>query len=77
MTRKDEEVPSERLHFVMPPKTKAVLDEIQARTGARSMAEVIRRAIALYDVVSDEVAQHGSAIILRSPDGTETRVKVV
>ena len=77
MASKNPSNDGERLHLLMPPTTKRVLDRIQARTTARSWTEVIRRAIALYDVVSEEMAEdHDSIVVVRHPDGTETKVRI-
>ena len=69
---------SERLHLLVPAKTKAILERLQKRTNAGSKTEVIRRAIALYDAISDEAeGDPGSSIIVRAADGTETKLKII
>ncbi|KKK68641.1 hypothetical protein LCGC14_2942010, partial [marine sediment metagenome] len=47
----------------MPEKTKQIIDDLQVRTGAGSMTEVIRRALALLDVVSAEQEKGGELFI--------------
>ena len=71
----------ERLHLLMPSQTKALLDQLQERTGAGSMTEVIRHALALYDLVSEEIGK-GKEIIVRDPavpdpEKTEQRIRLV
>lgn len=71
----------ERLHLLMPPRTKALLDELQARTGAANMTEVVRRALALYDMISREL-EKGHELFVRNPHeksarGGEVKVKLL
>jgi Arc/MetJ-type ribon-helix-helix transcriptional regulator len=59
----------------MPPKTKELLDDLQQRTGSGSMSEVIRRALALLDVVSKE-QKTGATFFIHNTDGSQTRVEI-
>jgi hypothetical protein len=52
------------------------LDRIQAESGAASLTEVLRHAVAVYDRVIQE-KKKGSEVILRSPDGRETSIFLV
>jgi hypothetical protein len=65
----------ERLHLSMPPKTKELLDDLQDRTGAGTMSEVIRRALSLLDVVSKE-QKEGGQFFIHSKDGSQTRIEI-
>ena len=56
----------ERFHLLMPAKTKKLLDDLQRRTKATNMTEVIRNALAVYDAVSRELEQ-GKELIIRDP----------
>jgi len=55
---------------------KSQLDELRARTDAPSITEVIRRSIALYDLVTEHCAE-GGAIVFRHVDGTEETLKLL
>lgn len=59
----------------MPPKTKGLLDDLQARTGSGTMSEVIRRALALLDIVSKE-QETGGQFFIQKKDGSQTRVEI-
>lgn len=65
----------ERLHLSMPPKTKGLLDDLQTRTGAGTMSEVIRRALALLDIVSQE-QESGGQFFIQKKDGSQTRIEI-
>ena len=62
----------------MPPKTKQLLDQLQGRTGAGNMTEVIRKALNLLDFVSSEMGK-GKELILRDPnaEGSEQRISLL
>ena len=64
----------QRLHLAMPLKTRELLEKLQQRTEAGSMTEVIRRALALFDVA---IAEHekGNKLFIHSGDGTQTRIR--
>lgn len=59
-----------RLNLDMAECVRDQLEKLRLQTRAESMAEVIRRALAVYDLVIDERAK-GGAIILRHADGKE------
>lgn len=65
-----------RLHLAMPLQTKELLDNLQERTGAASMTETIRRALALLDVVSKEQKNGGELFIHRS-DGVQVPIHIL
>ena len=65
----------ERLHLSMPPKTKGLLDDLQVRMGAGTMSEVIRRALALLDIVSKE-QESGGQFFIQKKDGSQTRLEI-
>lgn len=60
----------------MPPKTKELLDKLQARTGSATMSETIRRALALLDVVSLE-QERGSELFFHDAAGNQTRLQIL
>ena len=60
-----------RLNLELPERLRARLESLRALSEADSLAEVVRRAIALYDVLLMAVRDRGVTIVLRSRDGTE------
>jgi hypothetical protein len=60
-----------RLNLELPEQLRARLEPLRALSEADSLTEVVRRAIALYDVLLMAVRDRGVMIILRSHDGTE------
>ncbi len=66
----------ERLHLAMSSKTKQLLDNLQERTDTGSMAETIRRAIALLDVVSVEQDKGGELYIHRA-NGEQVKLCII
>lgn len=62
-----------RINLDITPEAKKALQGLQERTEASSLIEVIRRAIALYDLV-DSQTEEGNALIVRRMDGTETQI---
>jgi len=73
MTSTEEKV---RLNLAMPPQTKQLIEDLQKRTGAGSMSETIRRALALLDVVTEQ-QQKGGELYLHWPDGKQSRIHVL
>lgn len=65
-----------RLSLDLDPRSKAQLESLRQRTGATSLTEVIKKALALYDLV-DEHTANGGALIFRNADGTEERLRLL
>jgi hypothetical protein len=65
-----------RLNLAMPPQTKQLIEDLQKRTGAGSMSETIRRALALLDVVTAQ-QQRGGELYLHWPDGGQSRIHIL
>ena len=65
-----------RLNLAMPPQTKQLIDDLQKRTGAGSMSETIRRALALLDVVTEQ-KEKGGELYLHWPDGQQSRIHIL
>jgi hypothetical protein len=61
-----------RLHLELPRRLRERLDALRALTEADSVTEVIRRAIAVYDVL----VTRRERVLLRSSDGTERELLV-
>lgn len=55
--------------FVFDEKLTATLDELKITTGARSKAELVRRAIALLKVVQ-EAKDKGQRVVLLDDSGS-------
>lgn len=67
-----------RLNLDLTPEVRATLEEVQVRTGAASLTEVIRRALAVYDYFTEETRTGtGTTIILRTESGAEKTVKLI
>jgi hypothetical protein len=60
----------------MPHKTKKLIDDLQERTGAGSMSETIRRALALFDVITAKQEQ-GGELYVHWPDGKQSQVHIL
>lgn len=65
-----------RLNLDLSPTVKAQLDQLQLQTEAASLTEVIRRALAVYDLIVEQDKSEGS-IILENADGTRERLRIV
>lgn len=65
-----------RLNLDMPETVKERLEEIRDVTYADSMSEVVRRALAVYELVTRETAR-GSVFIVRSSNGSERQVEIL
>ena len=62
-----------RLNLDLTAKVKGQLEELQKRSEASSLVEVIRRALALYDLVL-EVTENDGAVFVQHSDGTKERL---
>ena len=67
---------TKRIQFDFDVKAAARLDELTGVLGASSRAEVVRRALALLDVVSN-AQQAGESIYIKSKDGQLREVIIV
>lgn len=65
-----------RMNLDMPEPVKKRLEDLRNETYADSLSEVIRRALALYDLVWTE-KQQGSTTIIRCKDGTEKQIQLL
>lgn len=65
-----------RLNLTMNTQVKLKLEELQKKTQADSMSEVIRRALALYDLIWTE-KNNECATIIRCKDGKEREVELL
>jgi Arc/MetJ-type ribon-helix-helix transcriptional regulator len=65
-----------RLNLELTAAVNARLERLVVDTEAASRAEVIRRALAVYESLVD-ARRAGKELILRSPDGTEQIVLLI
>ncbi|HVK71265.1 MAG TPA: ribbon-helix-helix protein, CopG family [Polyangium sp.] len=63
-----------RLELELPERVRARLEELRAMNGADSLTEVVRRALATYDVLLTATRNRGNTIVQRSHDGAEREV---
>ncbi len=63
----------QRLQFDFSTAAVQALKDLTEATGAPSMAETVRHALALYEILGPAVVR-GAAIVVREPDGSEQRV---
>ena len=73
MPRLPKRVPKTRLSLEMPNPVRENLLELRDRTNAQSLAEVIRRALSVYDFVVRETKDGGS-IVVRRANGDEREI---
>jgi hypothetical protein len=65
-----------RLTIEVPAKTRDQLTDIVQRSGASSLTEVIRRALALYDLILEHNSDDGK-LVLRHKDGREEVLRII
>ncbi len=65
-----------RLSLDVSPKVREQLDHLEARTEAGSITEVIRRALSLYDLVTEHQVE-GGKLVFRHADGDEEILRVL
>lgn len=59
--------------LVFPPEVDVRISALMARTGSRDEGELIRRALAIYDFVSER-HQDGFILISKDPESGEEKV---
>ncbi len=69
MARIARAVATSRLTLEMAQSVRDRLEHLRDRTEADSLAEVVRRALAVYEVLWDEKAK-GNRLMLEGADGT-------
>lgn len=65
-----------RLNLQIPKVVKDQLSELEEKSGATSLTEVIRRSLSFYDVLIDHVNEGGEVIFVRK-DGTEEKLRIL
>jgi hypothetical protein len=63
-----------RMTLELPPRARAKLERLSEESD-QSLAEIIRRSLALYDLLQSEVKKGGS-LIIRGPDGKDREVLI-
>ena len=71
--RKKNLVPTSRLNLKLPQTVRDRLEELREESEAETLAEVIRRSLAVYDTLLRET-QDGKEILVRDTKGNLTRV---
>lgn len=65
-----------RLNLELNKEAHAHLQKLQDETGAASLTEVIRRALAVYGGVVGHVKENGK-VVFRFSDGTEEVLRLI
>lgn len=65
-----------RLNLRITPDVKARLEELKDETNSANLAEVVRRALTLYDAMYSE-SKDGSKVILRDSEGKDREVMLI
>lgn len=65
-----------RLNVEFPPQVYAQMQEVQQRSHAASLTEVLRRSLALYDLITEHVGEGGD-IVLIGADGTKEKLRIL
>jgi hypothetical protein len=68
--------PKARLHLELPERVRRRLEQLRVLTEADTITEVVRRALAVYDLLMTAVKGRKERVILRSEDGTEREVLI-
>jgi len=66
-----------RLNLSLAQELKATVDDLQARMGLGSTAELFRNALAIIDVVVNELEKNPDAkLIIQAPDQEDIHLRV-
>ena len=63
----------ERITVTLVPKAAGGLERLRERTHL-SKTDLVNRAVTLYEFVEEQIAG-GSAVLIRTPDGTVSEVR--
>jgi hypothetical protein len=69
----EEQTKRQRLSIDLDPKAKQMVDDLAARSGGITNAELFRRSLALYNAVLTLHERKG-VVVFRHEDGTEERL---
>jgi hypothetical protein len=70
MAQPRKKVPTSRLNLEMAESVRQKLENLQKKTEADSLTEVVRRALTVYDSLWREKLQ-GGTLVVKSPGGYE------
>jgi hypothetical protein len=59
-----------------PPQIYEQMQAVQQRSNAASLTEVLRRSLALYDLITEHVGGGGD-IVLVGPDGAKEKLRIL
>ena len=62
-----------RIQLDLAPKVSKILDEMVEKSGLSTRAELIRRAISIYNILLTEV-NAGGQIVIVAPDDSKQRL---
>lgn len=65
-----------RINLEIDSDVREAMAELQQKSGATSVTEVIRRALAVYDLITDHT-MHGGKLILRNSDGEDEQLRIL
>jgi hypothetical protein len=65
-----------RLNLEFPPQIYEQMQVVQKRSNAASLTEVLRRSLALYDLITEHVGE-GGGIVLVDRDGKEEKLRIL
>lgn len=66
-----------RLNLELSADARKRLEALQVATDADSMGEVVRRALSLYEMVTDELGRKSSRLVVIRDDGSEVELRVI
>ena len=72
--RPEKKLPKVRLNLDMPVEVKEKIEALRDTNGIESLSEVVRRALAIYDLVMSAQAE-GTAIIFKPKEGPEQHMR--
>jgi hypothetical protein len=66
-----------RLNLEFAPQIYDQMQEVQQRSNAASLTEVLRRALALYDLVTEHIIVDGGEILLVDSKGKPEKLRIL
>jgi hypothetical protein len=65
-----------RLNLEYPAAIHAQMQIVQQRSHAASITEMLRHAVALYDLITEHISE-GGQVILRNEKGEEEKLRIL